>query len=367
MTLPAPRPGLMEITPYKGGESSAEGVARILKLSSNENPLGASPRAIAAIRAAAEEAHRYPDGGASRLRDAIAARYDLPKDGLICGNGSDELLSLLVHAYCKAGDEIVYSEHGFLMYALAAMANDVTPVKAPETELTADVDALLAAVTPKTRIVFLANPNNPTGSYLAESEVRRLREGLPDGVLLVIDAAYAEYVSRNDYEPGAALVAERDDTVMTRTFSKIHGLAALRLGWLYGPPGVVDVLHRVRGPFNVNAIAQAAGIAALADEAWLDKARAHNDYWLPELTAALTAIGLTVPPSVGNFLLLRFPGGADQAAAANAFLTKRGVLIRGMAAYGLAESLRATIGSDEENRILIDMLTEFMAGQAADG
>ena len=367
MSTPEPQPGIMAIAPYKGGESSAEGVARILKLYSNENPLGASPRAIDAIRAAATEAHRYPDGGAARLRDAIAARHGLPKDGLICGNGSDELLSLLVHAYCKAGDEIVYSAHGFLMYALAAMANDVVPVKAPETDLTADVDALLAAVTPKTRIVFLANPNNPTGSYLSDSEVRRLRAGLPDGVLLVIDAAYAEYVSRNDYDPGTALVAERDDTVMTRTFSKIYGLAALRLGWLYGPPAVVDVLHRVRGPFNVNAIAQAAGIAALADDAWLDKARAHNDYWLPELTAALTAIGLTVPPSVGNFLLLRFPGGAAQAAAANAFLTKRGVLIRGMAAYGLADSLRATIGSDEENRILIDMLTEFMAGQAADG
>ncbi|MEQ8347820.1 MAG: histidinol-phosphate transaminase [Sneathiellaceae bacterium] len=367
MTLPAPRPGLLEITPYKGGESVAQGVARILKLSSNENPLGASPRAVAAIREAAGDAHRYPDGGTGRLRTAIASRFGLPQDGVICGNGSDELISLLVHAYCRAGDEIVYSEHGFLMYALAAMANDVTPVKAPETDLTANVDALLAAVTPKTRIVFLANPNNPTGSYLPDSEVRRLRAGLPDGVMLVIDAAYAEYVSRNDYEAGAALVAERDDTVMTRTFSKIYGLAALRLGWLYGPPAVIDVLHRLRGPFNVNAIAQAAGLAALADDAWLDKARAHNDYWLPELTAALTAIGLSVPPSVGNFLLVRFPGGAAQADAANAFLSRRGVLLRAMGAYGLADSLRATIGSDDENRAVIDTLTEFMAAQAATG
>lgn len=364
MTLPTPRPGLLDITPYKGGESAAEGVARVLKLSSNENPMGASPAAIAAIRAAANDAHRYPDGGAERLRAAIAERHGLERERVICGNGSDELLSLLVHAYCNPGDEIVYSEHGFLMYALAAKANGATAVKAPEKDLTADVDALLAAITPKTRIVFLANPNNPTGSYLPETEVRRLRENMPEGVLLVIDAAYAEYVSRNDYDPGTALVTGRDDTVMTRTFSKAYGLAALRLGWLYGPAAVIDVLHRVRGPFNVNAIAQAAGLAALADEAWVEKARRHNDYWLPELSRALSALGLTVPPSVGNFILVRFPGGAEEAAAANEFLTRRGILLRGMAAYGLADSLRATIGTDEENRAVIDALAEFRAARA---
>lgn len=367
MTLPAPRPGLMDIHPYKGGDSVAEGVAKVMKLSSNENPLGASPKAVAALRAAAAEAHRYPDGGADRLRAALADRHGLPVEGIICGNGSDELIALLVQAYCTPGDEILYSQYGFLMYALAAKALGVVPVAAPERDLTADVDALLAAITPRTRILFLANPNNPTGSYLPEAEVRRLREGMPEGVLLVLDAAYAEYVRRNDYESGAALVASRDDTVMTRTFSKIHGLAAVRLGWLYGPAAVVDVLHRVRGPFNVNALAQAAGLAALDDPDWAEKARAHNEYWLPEMTRALTELGLTVPPSVGNFILVRFPGGAAEAQAANAFLVRRGILLRGMAGYGLADCLRATIGTDDDNRAVIEALAAFRAELATDG
>jgi len=365
MTLPTPRPGLMDIHPYKGGDSAAEGVEKILKLSSNENPLGASPKAVAALREAAAAAHRYPDGGADRLRAAIAARHGLPETGIICGNGSDELIALLVQAYCNPGDEVLYSQYGFLMYALSAKACGAVPVTAPERDLTADVDALLAAITPRTRILFLANPNNPTGTYLPHTEVRRLREAMPAGVLLAIDAAYAEYVGRNDYDSGAALVAERDDTVMTRTFSKIHGLAAVRLGWLYGPAAVVDVLHRVRGPFNVNALAQAAGLAALDDPAWAEKARAHNDYWVPEMTRALTALGLIVPPSVGNFVLVRFPGGAEEASAANAFLTRRGILLRGMAGYGLADSLRATIGTDDDNRAVIEALAAFRDGAKA--
>lgn len=361
MTAPKPQPGILDIAAYKGGEGSVPGVAKVHKLSSNETPLGPSPKAVAVYQKMAGELHRYPDGAADALRKALARHYGLPAENIVCSNGSDEMISLLCAAYCGPGDEVLYSQHGFLMYAIAAKARGATPVPAPETDYTTDVDALLKAVTPRTRIVFVANPNNPTGSYISASALRRLREGLPAGVLLVVDAAYAEYVSRNDYSNGAELVRERDDTVMMRTFSKIYGLAALRLGWTYAPSDIVDVLNRVRGPFNVNAAAQAAGVAALQDVAWVDKARSHNDTELPRVTAALAKHGLQVLPSVGNFVLIRFPGGAAQSKAADEFLRNKGLILRAMGAYGLAEALRLTIGTVEENDLVIAALGEFMA------
>ncbi len=360
MAGPTPRPGLLGITPYVGGKSTAPG-GRVIKLASNESPLGPSPRALAAYREAADTLFRYPDGGSTALRTALAAHHGIDAGRIVCGNGSDELLALLARGYAGPGDEVLHSEHGFLMYAISARAAGATPVGAPETALCADVDALLAAATPRTRIVFLANPNSPTGSYLPASELRRLRAGLADDVLLVIDAAYAEYVGADDYEAGMALVDAGDNVVMTRTFSKIYGLAALRLGWAYCPAGVADALNRIRGPFNVTAPALAAGEAALADREFTDRVRAHNDRWLPWLSQALTDLGLTVPPSVGNFVLVRFPGGNGRdAEAANAFLMARGIIPRTMAGYGLPDSLRVTVGLEDELRELVAALAEFM-------
>ncbi len=361
MTAPLPRPGILDITPYKGGESAAEGVSLIRKLSSNESPLGASPKAIAAFNAMAGMLHRYPDGNSTALRQAIGRRHGLDPERIICGNGSDDLIALLAQGYAGQGDEVIYSRHGFLMYPIATMAHGATPVAAPETNLTADVDALLAKVTPRTKMVFLANPNNPTGSYLQAAEVKRLRQGLPAHVLLVVDAAYAEYVNRNDYTPGIELVDAGENTVMTRTFSKIYGLAALRVGWAYAPASVIAVLQRIRAAFNVNAVAHAAAIAALGDVAHIDAARTHNDIWLPKLSRELTALGLTVAPSVGNFILIRFGTAPKDAAAADAFLAKRGVLLRAMSAYGLPDCLRATIGTEAENHAIVDGLKAFLA------
>lgn len=354
------RPGILDIAPYVGGESSLAGRSRVVRLASNEGALGASPRAIEAYRQIAAELHRYPDGGAHALRDAIGRRHDLDPARIVCGAGSDELIGLLARAYAGPGDEVLYSRHGFLMYPIAARSVGATPVTAPETDLTADVGALLDRVTDRTRIVFLANPNNPTGSYLPLDALRRLHAGLPPGVLLVIDAAYAEYVGRDDYDSGTALVAEHDNVVMTRTFSKIYGLAALRLGWAYCPPAVADVLNRLRGPFNVPAPAQAAGVAALADAAHIERARAHNDRWLPWFREEVAALGFDPLPSVGNFVLVRFPKGPGRdAAAACAFLNGRGIIPRRMDGYGLADCLRITIGLEAEMRAVVEALAAF--------
>lgn len=352
----------MDIQPYKGGESAVAGVKRVIKLASNESALGPSPKAVAACRAAAEAMHRYPDGACADLRAAIARRFGLDAERIVCGAGSDEIIALLCKAYAGPGDEVLYSQHGFLMYPISARAAGATPVWAPETDLTADVDALLSKVTPRTRIVFLANPNNPTGTYLSAGELARLHAGLPDGVLLVIDAAYAEYIGRNDYATGADMVEAHDNVVMTRTFSKIFALGGLRLGWGYFPPAIADVMNRVRGPFNVAAPAQAAGIAAMEDVAAMDRARQHNDTWLPWITGQLRDAGLTVGDSAGNFVLVRFPQATDRdAAAADAFLKQRGIILRAMGGYGLGDSLRLSIGTEEEMRLTANALREFMA------
>ncbi|HUL10098.1 MAG TPA: histidinol-phosphate transaminase [Candidatus Acidoferrum sp.] len=359
------RPGIMDIAPYKGGDSTLPGQQRVIRLASNEGPLGPSPLAIRAYRDLAEELHRYPDGGQEELRAAIAAQHGLPAEQIVCGAGSDELISLLVRAYAGPGDEVLYSQYGFLMYPIAARGAGATPVAAPERDYTADVDAMLARVTPRTRVVLVANPNNPTGSLLPAADVRRLHAGLPKDVLLVVDAAYAEYVDSADYEDGALLVAAHDNVVTLRTFSKIYGLAALRLGWAYGSPAVIDVLNRLRGPFNTNAPAQAAGLAALADRAHVAAAKAHNDRWLPWFSKRVAAAGFTPLPSAGNFVLVRFPAGPEtNADAACAFLHARGIIPRKMGPYGLGDCLRITVGRGDEMEIVAAALDAFAAAGA---
>lgn len=360
-SVPLPKPGVQAIDPYVPGKSSVAGNITVHKLSSNESPLGPSPRAVEALGSIAKSLALYPDPSASALREAIARRYGLDASRLICGAGSDELLTMIAHAYLGEGDEAVYSAHGFLVYRIAILACGATPVVAPETDLTADVDALIAALTPKTKIVFLANPNNPTGTYLPFDEVKRLHAALPPTCILVLDAAYAEYVQRNDYEAGVELVSAYQNVVMMRTFSKIYGLAALRIGWAYGSVSIIDAMNRVRGPFNMNAAAIAAGAAAIDDQVLLEKARAHNELWLPRLTEALTGLGLTVTPSVGNFLLVHFPTAKGKTAAeADAFLLQRGLILRRVENYGLPQALRLTIGTEEQNLLVIAALKEFM-------
>lgn len=363
--MPTPKPGVLEIEAYVPGGSSVPGGVKPVKLSSNENPLGPSPAAISAFQASAGSLERYPDGSASGLRQAIGRAYGLNPDRIVCGAGSDELLNLLGHAYLGPGDEAIFTEHGFLVYRIVTLGCGATPVVAPEKNLHTDVDAILARVTERTKMVFVANPNNPTGTYIPFDEVRRLREGLPSHVLLVLDAAYCEYVRRNDYEAGLELVATTENTVMTRTFSKIHGLAALRLGWAYCPAAIADALNRIRGPFNVAAPAIAAGIAAMDDRAHAEKSVAHNEIWLPWLTAEMERMGLEVTPSVGNFLLVHFPKQADRDAnAADEFLRSRGVIARKMGAYGLPGALRITVGTEAENKAAIAALQAFVNGSA---
>jgi histidinol-phosphate aminotransferase len=358
---PQPRAGVLKIDAYVPGKSDAPGAERVFKLSSNETPLGPSPNAIAAYRSVAEHLQDYPDGASTALREAIARVFGLDPARLVCGAGSDELINLLADAYLCDGDEAIHTKHAFLMYPIAILGSGATPVVAPEKDFTADVDAILERVTPRTKVVFLANPNNPTGTYVPFDEVKRLHRGLPPHVLLVLDAAYAEYVRSNDYEAGIELVATSENVVMLRTFSKIHGLAAVRLGWLYGPQHVVEALNRIRGPFNVNTPAMMAGIAAVEDAAHIERSRVHNDYWLPWLTQEISKLSLPVTPSVGNFLLIHFPETKGRTAAdADAFLTKRGLMLRRVAAYKLPNALRMTVGSDEANRLVVAALSEFL-------
>lgn len=360
---PTPRAGVMDIQAYVPGKSNAPAGVKLYKLSSNETPLGASPKAIAAYKALAEKLEFYPDGNSAVLREAIARRYGLDADRIVCGAGSDEILNLLTHAFVGPGDEGIFTEHGFLVYRIAITGAGGTPVVVPETNFTANVDAILGAVTPRTKIVFLANPNNPTGTYIPFSEVKRLHEGLRPDIVLVLDAAYAEYVKRNDYSSGIELVAESENVVMARTFSKIHGLAGLRIGWGYMPAGIADALNRIRGPFNLSAPAIAAGAAAIEDSAHMEAALDHNERWNAWLTGELTALGLTVTPSVGNFLLIHFPARTGKGAKeADAFLTGRGLVLRAVGAYGLPNALRLTIGSEEANRLVVAALKDFLAG-----
>jgi histidinol-phosphate aminotransferase len=356
-----PRPSILSVEPYVGGESKVPGVNRIVKLSSNEGPFGPPPAAVAAIAEAAKEANRYPDGGATALREAIGKHHGLDPERLVVGNGSDELLALLILAYGGEGTELVMSAHGFLMYEITGRWAGCNIIKVPEKNLQADIDGIIAACGPRTRLVILANPNNPTGALLPQSEVNRLRAGLREDILLILDSAYAEYVEDKDYDPGQALVDAGTNTVMTRTFSKVWGLGGMRLGWLYAPPAIVDVLNRVRSPFNVSLTAQAAGIAALSEPNWVQKSVAHNTEWVRKMTEGLTRLGLKVHPSHTNFLLVDF-GSAEASKAADAHLRSRGLIVRGVVAYGLPTCLRITIGTAEECQMVLDALAEFRHG-----
>ena len=366
MTEPTPKPGILDIALYVGGRSAVPGVAKVYKLSSNESPLGPSPAAMAALAAAAHDLQLYPDGNSRLLREAIAKTYGLdPARIVVGGEGSGPLLTMLANAYLMPGDEAVFSRHAFLLYEIATRANGARPVivdeKITNRGIRIDVDAMLAAVTDKTRIVYLANPNNPTGSYLTREEMKRLHAGLPGNVLLVIDAAYGEFVDAADYDIGLELALRHDNVVMTRTFSKIHGLAALRLGWAFVPVPVADVLNRIRGPFPTSPLQQQAGAAAIADTAHVERAAAYNAQWRGWLTDEIRKLGLRVDDSAANFVLVHFVPGPKDAKAADAFLIGRGVILRGVGAYGLPDALRLTVGTEEANRAAVAALRDFVA------
>jgi histidinol-phosphate aminotransferase len=363
---PAPRPGILDISPYVGGRSAAPGKgAEIWKLSANESPFGPGPAALEAMKTITDDAGIYPEGSAAILREAIGEELGLDPARIICGGeGSGPLLSMLAAAYLTPGDEVIFSRHAFLLYEIATRANSATPVIVPERvtnrAIKVDVDAMLAAVTPRTRLVYIANPNNPTGTYISDAEMRRLHAGLPEDVLLVIDAAYSEYVDAEDYEDGTALVAAFDNVVMTRTFSKIHGLAGLRIGWAYAPAAVIEILNRIRGPFNVGSLQARVGAAAIRDRAHVARAQAHNRQWRAWLTDEIRKTGLRVDDSVANFVLIHFPEGASDAKTADAFLMSRGLILRAIGSYGLPNALRLTVGPAEANQLVVAALQEFM-------
>jgi histidinol-phosphate aminotransferase len=351
MSRPQPKQGILEIKPYVGGEGRVESAMRLIRLASNENVLGCSKLATEAYLKAAAELHRYPDGAAAELRTALGKLHGMDPERIVCGAGSDELISLLVRAYAGPGDEVLYTQYGFLMYPICARAVGATPVPAPEKDFRADVEALLKAVTPRTKVLLLANPNNPTGSYLTKPEMKRLADSLPPQVLLVVDAAYAEFVQEGDYEDGRALCEAHPNVVMLRTFSKIYGLAALRLGWAYCSADVAGVLNRVRAAFNVNAPAQAAGLAALGDAEFLRRSVALAAAGRRYLTENLQKAGYRVLPSVGNFLLVEF---GDKAEQIRLGLKDKGIFIRQLGAYNLPRHLRITVGTQDDNAALLE-------------
>jgi histidinol-phosphate aminotransferase len=362
ISRPAPRAGILDIEAYVPGKSKAKGGAKTFKLSSNETPHGPSASALEAYKTASTTLDLYPDGASRALREAIAARYGLDVNRIVCGCGSDDLLHLLATAYIGPGDEGIMTKHGFQIYYIAIQTSGGVPVISEEKNFTADVDDILSRVTPRTKVVFIANPNNPTGTYLPFEEIKRLHAGLPPHVLLVLDAAYAEYVIKNDYTSGLELVSTYDNVVMTRTFSKIYGLASLRIGWMYAPEEICDIVNRIRGPFNVSGPGIAAGIAAINDTKHVEMSVVHNDKWLNWLSEQVRAAGLEVTPSVANFILVHFtrkPG--FTAAEAEEFLAQRGLIVRGVGSYHLPDAIRITIGTEEATRLVAAALREFAA------
>ena len=360
-----PNPGILDIAPYTPGKSPvAEPGRKVFKLSANETPFGPSPKAIAAYKSAADHLEDYPEGTSRVLREAIGRAFGLDPARIICGAGSDEILNLLAHTYLGPGDEAISTTHSFLVYPIATMGSGAKNVVVAETNFTADVDAILKAVSPRTKLVWLANPNNPTGTYVPFDEVKRLRAGLPGNVLLVLDAAYADYVSRNDYAMGLEMVATTENTVVTHTFSKIHGLAALRVGWMFGSSHIVDAVNRIRGPFNVSTPAMLAAIAAIEDTAHQEMSKAHTEKWRNWLTEEITKLGLKVTPSVANFVLIHFPETKGKTSTeVDAFLTKRGLVLRALNNYGLPHALRMTVGTEEANRLVVEGLRDFLAAK----
>ena len=356
---PSPHEGIDAIEAYVAGASKLSGASQVMKLSSNESPLGCSPEALKAIgETNAEGVSRYPDASAKPLRTALANHHDIEAERIICGAGSDELFHLLGRAYLRSGDEVLYSAHGFLVYPIVAQSANAVSVAVPEKSLRTDIDAILSAVTQRTRVVFIANPNNPTGSYLNADDIRRLHQGLRGDILLVLDGAYAEYVQADDYDAGIALARNESNVLMTRTFSKAYGLAGLRVGWGYAAGDILETLNKVRSPFNVSGVAQSAAIAALKDERFLQSSIEHNNKWLPWLLENINNAGFEAFPSVGNFLLVRIPPPLT-APEADAFLQKKGIILRRMGAYGLHDCLRLSIGLERENRAVVEALGEI--------
>lgn len=350
---------IMEIIPYKGGESKIAGVDKVYKLSSNENPLGCSPLAKQAFIDAAQDLNMYPDGAHLKLREAIAKRYDLQLDRLLCGNGSDEIFQLLGRSYLAPNDEVIQSQYGFLSYSLIAQQQGAKTIFVEtDDNYKTQIDGIIAAVTAKTKIIFLDNPSNPTGTYLPFSEIKRLHAAIPDNVILVLDAAYAEFVKYEDYDAGKELAEKFENVIMTRTFSKIHGLAALRIGWAYGSPDIIGAMNRVRDPFNVNSPALAAGVAAINDDEFVSFAKNFTSQWGEKLSNALDAAGFKVIPSVTNFIMIEC-GSEERANRFDAHLKRYGIIIRKVASYNLPANLRISIGSDEANELLIKAIKEF--------
>ena len=356
MTEIVPQPGLMEIDLYVGGASSVAGHETILKLSSNENPFGPPPAARQAVERAVRDLHRYPSTDHAALRAAIGDVWGLDPDRIVCGAGSDEIIHFLCQCYAGPGDEVIHTEHGFAMYRISALAAGATPVEVPEDGRVTDVDAILSACTDRTRLVFVANPNNPTGTMIDAVEIARLADGLPGQAILVLDGAYAEYVE--GYDAGAALIEARGNVVMTRTFSKIYGLGGMRVGWGYGPRAIMDVLNRIRGPFNLSAPALAAAEAAVRDRDWLIRCRTHNAKWRDWMAGALGALGVASDTSRANFVLARF-GSAQEAEGCDDFLKGEGIVVRRVAGYGFPEALRITVGDESACRRVVDAVARF--------
>ena len=363
MTKITPQPGILDIALYQGGAAHVAGIENVVKLSSNENPLGPSDKAKAAYMRAGHSLHRYPSSDHSALRGAIGEVYGLNPERIICGAGSDEIITFLCQAYAGPGLEVVHTEHGFGMYKISALAAGATPVEVPERERVTDVDAILAACTDKTALVFMANPNNPTGTMISAAEVQKLAEGLPPQALLVLDGAYAEYVE--GYDGGAELVEARDNVVMTRTFSKIYGLGGLRIGWGYGPSHVMEVLNRIRGPFNASQAALDAAEAAVRDVAYTDHCRAENARWRVWLSDALAELGVPSDVSCTNFVLARFAHAAE-AEAVDKYLKSQGLIVRPVGSYNLPQCLRITVGDEASCRRVVHCVRTYKEG-GADG
>jgi histidinol-phosphate aminotransferase len=352
-----PQHGILDITLYQGGNSSVPGVDNVTKMSSNENPFGTPDTARAAYVKAAHQLNRYPTTEHSALRQAIGDIHGLPMEQIICGVGSDEIITFLCQAYAGVGDEVVHTEHGFSMYRISALAAGATPICVSERERVVDVDAILAACTTKTKLVFIANPANPTGTMVGQREVSRLAAGLPEQAILVLDGAYAEYVEA--FDGGAALASTRDNVVMTRTFSKMYGLGGARIGWGYGPQEIIDTLNRVRGPFNLSDPQLAAAEAAVKDRDWVEKCREDNARLRAWLAEALMEHGVPSDTSCANFILARFID-AKEADACDAFLQEHGLIVRRVAGYGLPNCLRITIGDEPSCRRVAHVVGQFL-------
>ncbi len=351
-----PKTGILDIALYQGGKAAIAGRSDAVKLSSNENPFGPGERAVEAYRRAGHSLHRYPSSNHASLRAALGDVHALDPDRIICGAGSDEIIAFLCQAYATRGDEVLFSEHGFLMYRISALAAGATPIAAPERERTTSVDALIAAMTERTRLVFVANPNNPTGTMLPASEITRLADALPAQAILVLDGAYAEYV--DGYDGGAALVDGRHNVVMTRTFSKLYGLGGLRVGWGYGPRHVIEVLNRVRGPFNLSTPQLEVAEAALGDHEHHERSLRENARMRTWLVQALRDLGLGCDRSFANFVLARFDTEAE-AEACNAHLLSEGLIVRQVGSYGLPEALRITVGDEPACRRVVHAIAQF--------